>query len=418
MGRLGSESLAAGALGAVLYLQFLVVGTSLVSTISPFIAEAHGAGKPERAGRWLDQGIWFALAIAAPVSLLMWNSAPLLRLLGQPPEVVPLASLYLRATAAAYAPALIFVALRSFVSALSQPRIVLVVTLGGVALNAIADEALALGRWGFPAMGLSGIGWSTTVIHWTMTLGLLLYSLGRRYRPYRPLQTLHRPQFDKLQELLRISIPVGILSALESGLFTIMTIFAGQMGVLVLAAHQIALQTVATTFMVPLGIAQAATVRVGQALGRGDWRASQWAGIACLCLGGGFMGLMGLLILLLPRQIVSVYIDLLDPANQEVIAMAVTLLTVGAVFQVADGLQVIAAGALRGLKDTRIPMAIGGFAYWMVGVPAGYGAGFSLAWGGVGLWWGLAVGLAIAAGALTWRFWQLTKMVPKVPKPL
>ncbi|MGF1512098.1 MAG: MATE family efflux transporter [Elainellaceae cyanobacterium] len=409
MGQLGSESLAAGALGAIFYTQLLVVGTSLVSTSSPFIAEAYGAAQPKRAGSWLDQSIWLALAIAVPVTLLMWNAGPLLLLLDQPPAIIDLASGYLKATAAAYPPALLFVALRSFVSALSRPRIVLVITLGGVALNAIADEALALGRWGFPALGLAGIGWSTTVIYWCMTLALLAYVLGQRqFRPYLPLQTLHRPHFNTLWDLVGVSTPVGILAALETGLFTIATVFAGQMGIVVLAAHQIALQTVALTFMVPLGISQAATVRVGQSIGQGDWHTARRAGVVCLGLGSGFMGMMGVLLLAAPRQIVSMYIDLLDPANRDVIAAAVTLLAVGAVFQIVDGLQVIAAGALRGLKDTRIPMVMGAIAYWVIGVPCSYITGFTLGWGGVGLWWGLAVGLAIAAATLTWRFNRLT----------
>ncbi|MGF1537327.1 MAG: MATE family efflux transporter [Elainellaceae cyanobacterium] len=413
MGQLGNTSLAAGALGTTLYTELLVVGTNLVATVSLFIAEAHGAEQPDRAGRWLDQGIWLAIAIAAPVALLLWNVTPALRLLGQAPAVVSLSSVYLRAMAAAFPPALIFVALRSFVSALSRPRIILVITLAGVGLNAMADEALALGRWGFPALGLPGIGWSTTVVHWSMTLALLIYVLGRRHRRYRPLQTLHRPQLDRLWELLRISVPAGILSALETGLFAIVTIFAGQMGVVVLAAHQIALQTVAVTFMVPLGIAQAATVRVGQSLGQRDWSTARLSGLVCLGLGGGFMGLMGVLILLLPTQLVSMYIDLADPASQAVATVAIALLKVGAIFQIVDGLQVIAVGALRGLKDTRIPMGIGIVAYWLIGVPLAYGTGFSLGWDGVGLWWGLAFGLAAAAIALTWRFHRLSlKSVP------
>lgn len=409
MGRLGRESLASGALGSLLFMELLVVGTNLVATSSSFIAEAYGAQQPEQAGRWLNQGVWLAMAIALPLALVMWNAQPWLQLLGQPPAIVALAETYLRAASVAYLPALIFVALRSFVSALFQPRIVVVLTLCGVVLNAIANEVLAFGRWGFPALGLAGIGWSTAFIYWTMALVLVAYVLSQsQFAKYRPLQGLHRPHWADLWELVRVSLPVAVLSAFETGAFAVTAIFAGQMGVVVLAAHQIALQTVAVTFMVPLGISQAATVRVGQCSGQGDWHTARLSGIISLSLGGGFMGLMGLLILLAPAQFVSIYVDLSDPANGEVVALAITLLTVGAIFQVVDGLQVVAAGALRGLKDTRIPMAIGLVAYWFVGVPSGYAAGFRLGLGGVGLWCGLAIGLAIAAVALTWRFYRLT----------
>lgn len=417
MGRLGSEALGAGAIGVVFFSELFVVGTSLVASISPFIAEAYGSRRFRQTGQWLDHGIWLAIAIACPIAALMWNAAPFLQLLGQSEQVVPLASAYLRAASFAYVPALLFIALRSFVAALSRPQVILAITLGGVALNAIADEVLAFGRFGVPAFGLAGIGWSTACIYWSMALALLAYILSQRqFAPYRPLRSLHRPRWSNVRELLRISIPVGILSFLETSLFVVMAILAGQMGVVVLAAHQIALQTAVVTFMVPLGIAQAATVRVGQSLGEGDRATARLSGLISLALGGGFMGLMGLLLLLVPKPIVSIYLDLNDAANQEVVALAVTLLAVGAVFQIADGLQVIAAGALRGLKDTRTPMLIGLVAYWLVGVPSGYSAGFHLNWGGVGLWWGLAVGLITAAVALTWRFHRLTA-VPRVVKP-
>ncbi|MEO0405856.1 MAG: MATE family efflux transporter [Cyanobacteria bacterium P01_A01_bin.135] len=417
MGRLGRDALGAGALGTVFFMELFVVGTSLVASISPFIAEAYGAGRLRRTGQWLDHGIWLAMAIACPISLLMWNAAPLLRALGQSDTVVTLGSQYLQAASIAYLPALLFIALRSFVSALLRPQIVLAITLGGVALNAAANEVLAFGRLGLPALGLAGIGWSTTCIYWSMALALLVYVMRHReFIPCRPLRSLHRPCWRDLWELLRIGIPVGILSTLETSLFLVMTIFAGQMGVVVIAAHQIALQTAAVTFMVPLGISQAATVRVGQCLGKSDWPTARLSGLLSLGLGGGFMGVMGLLMLLLPRPIVSIYLNLEDPANREVVALAGVMLAVGAVFQVADGLQVIAAGALRGLKDTRTPMLMGVVAYWLVGVPSGYTAGFHLGWGGVGLWWGLAVGLITSAAALTWRFHRLT-LLPVLPDP-
>jgi len=408
MGGLGSDYLAAGGLGATTFTSLLVVGTGVVSAVSPFIAEAYGAQQADRAGRMMDQGIWLAIAVALPITILLGNAAPVLRLLGQEETVVRLAAQYLRAIAWGYLPGLLFVVLRSFVTALSQPRPVILIMGLGVGLNAIANYILMYGKLGLPALGLVGIGWSSTLVYWSMGFALVVYVMRQpQYAVYRPFRTVHRFQGRLFGELIAVGLPIGILATFETGMFSVVTFMAGHLGTTALAAHQIALQTIVITFMVPLGISQAMTVRVGQLVGRQQESQARRAGYVGLALGLAFMGSMATVMLVAPQLIVALYLDITLPDNQDVVRGAIALLAVGGIFQLFDGAQVVSAGALRGLKDTRIPMVVGVVAYWIVGLPSGYLGGFVLGLGGVGLWCGLAIGLAIAAITLTWRFHRL-----------
>ena len=261
------------------------------------------------------------------------------------------------------------------------------------------------GKFGLPALGLEGIGWSSTIVLWTMFLAIALYiRTQQQFRIYGIFQGF--PQFDRglIQELLHIGLPIGIIAFVETGLFTVTTVLIGQLGVAPLAAHQIALETAGVTFRIPLGIAFATTVRVGQLVGQNNLRGARFAGYVGIALGAIFMCSTAILFWTMPRPIVALFLDVKDPANAIVVELAQVLLGVAAMFQLFDGIQVIAVGALRGLKDTRIPMLIGIFAYWGIGLVSGYVFGMVLGWGAVGLWWGLALGLAVAAGVLTWRF--------------
>lgn len=408
MGLLGSRILAAGGLGAATFSALLIIGTSVVSAVSPLAAEAHGAGKIEVAGRVARQGLWLSLAIALPVTLLIWNGGLLLHLFGQEEENVVLAETYLRAIAWGYLPGLAFAVLKNFVSALSQPRPVIVVMVCGTVFNAAANYVLMFGLLGLPALGLAGIGWASTLSLWGIFIALAVYIVSRPdFRAYGVFRDLH--QFDNrvFWELLQIGWSIGVLAAVEVGLFTVTTFLVGQLGTITLAAHQIALQTASITFMVPLGFSFATTVRVGQLNGRGDPSGAQLAGYVGIGLGSLFMGIMAILFWTMPRLIISLYLDVQNPVNDSVVMLAESLLSVAAMFQIVDGIQIIAAGALRGLKDTRIPMLVGILAYWGIGFTSGYLLGLRLGFGGVGLWWGLAIGLTAAATILTWRFHYL-----------
>ncbi len=405
MGQLGSQTLAAGGLGAISFGALLIIGSGIVAAVSPIAAEAHGAGQPQKVGQVIRQGFGLAVLVALPVMVLIWNMRPLLSSLGQQQELLAQTELYLQAIVWGYLPGLGFAILKDFASAISQPRSVIIITICSVPLNIVGNDVLIYGKFGLPALGLEGIGWSSTIVLWTMFLAIALYiRTQRQFRIYGIFQGF--PQFDRglIQELLHIGLPIGIIAFVETGLFTVTTYLIGQLGVAPLAAHQIALETAGVTFRIPLGIAFATTVRVGQLVGQNNLRGARFAGYVGIALGAIFMSSAAILFWTMPRPIVALFLDVEDPANAIVVELAQVLLGVAAMFQLFDGIQVIAAGALRGLKDTRIPMLIGIFAYWGIGLVSGFGFGMVLGWGAVGLWWGLALGLAVAAGVLTWRF--------------
>lgn len=405
MGQLGSQTLAAGGLGAISFGALLIIGSGIVAAVSPLAAEAYGAGQTQKVGQVIRQGFGLTVLVALPIMVLIWNMRSLLTWLGQPQELLAQTELYLRAIVWGYLPGLGFAVLKDFASAISQPRAVIIITICSVPLNIVGNDVLMYGKFGLPALGLEGIGWSSTIVLWTMFLAIALYIRSQRqFRIYGIFQGF--PQFDRslIQELLHIGLPIGIIAFVETGLFTVTTLLIGQIGVAPLAAHQIALETAGVTFRIPLGIAFATTIRVGQLVGQNNLRGARFAGYVGIALGAAFMCSTAILFWTIPRPIVALFLDVQDPANARVVELAQVLLGVAATFQLFDGIQVIAAGALRGLKDTRIPMVIGIFAYWGIGLASGYGLGMVLGWGAVGLWWGLALGLAVAAGVLTWRF--------------
>jgi len=405
MGKLGSQTLAAGGLGAITFGALLIIGSGIVAAVSPIAAEAHGAGQPQKVGQVIRQGFGLAVLVALPMMVLIWNLRPLLHRLGQPEALLEQTELYLRAIVWGYLPGLGFAILKDFASAISKPRSVIIITLCSVPLNILGNDVLMYGKFGLPALGLEGIGWSSTIVLWGMFLAIALHIRSQRqFRIYGIFRGF--PKFDRgmIQELLHIGLPIGIIAFVETGLFTVTTFLIGQIGVAPLAAHQIALETAGVTFRIPLGIAFATTIRVGHLVGQKNLRGARFAGYVGIALGAIFMGSTALLFWTMPRPIVGLFLNVQDPANAIVVELAQVLLGVAAVFQIFDGIQVIAVGALRGLKDTRIPMLIGIFAYWGIGLVSGYGLGMVWGYGAVGLWWGLALGLAVAAGVLTWRF--------------
>ncbi|MBD1808622.1 MATE family efflux transporter [Microcoleus sp. FACHB-SPT15] len=408
MGTLGSQIIAAGALGAATFFLLLNIGSAIVSAVSPLAAEAYGGGRVEPVGRVVRQGLWLSVILAVPVTLLIWHSGTLLGLMGQEPENIALAEGYLRAIAWGYFPGLGFAVLRSFVSALSRTRPVIVTMICGTLFNVAVNYVLAFGKFGLPALGLAGLGWASTLSLWGMFVALAIYILSQpQLRVYGAFANLHQFDGKIFWELVRVGVPIGVLAGVEGGFFAFATLLMGQLGTVTLAAHQIALQSAVVTFTISLGISMAATVRVGQLIGQENPKGARLAGFVSIGMAAVFMGIMGIVFWIVPGTIVSLYIDTADPANAAVVSLAKTLLGVAAMFQLVDGVQVTAAGALRGLKDTKIPLLIGILAYWAVGLSCGYTLGFVLGWGSVGLWWGFAIGLAVAAGVLTWRFGKM-----------
>jgi MATE family multidrug resistance protein len=329
--------------------------------------------------------------------------------MGQEEATVLLAEEYLRAIVWGVVPIFWFGVLRFFVEGLSRPRVVMIIAGAAMLLNIAANYVLMYGKLGFPALGLAGCGWASTLVFWSMFLSLAFFiGNGRELGAYGVFSHLGKPDWDSFSEIFRIGWPIGIMHGLEIGLFSTTAILMGLLGTTALAAHQIALQCASYAFMIPLGLSLAVSVRVGQAVGRNDFVGARRAGFVGMGLGAGVMMVSAICFWTFPRLIISLFLDIEKTANIEVVAQAVVLLSVAAVFQVCDGIQVTAAGALRGLKDTRILMMVGVVAYWIVGLSSGYTLGFQLRWEGVGLWWGLVLGLTTAAIMLLWRFTRQT----------
>jgi MATE family multidrug resistance protein len=421
MGRLGQTSLAAGGLAVMIFMGALMTGIGMVSSVSPLAAEAYGAEQPRRVGAITWQGLWLAGLIALPVMPMMGHLEALMRSLGQDATVIPLVDVYLEAARWGFFPALGFAVLRCTVTAVSNARPILIIMVVANGFNVFGNYVLAFGKLGFPAMGLAGLAIASTLSHGIMFLtlgGYIFYHRDRGLSPYRLFARPVNLQPRLLRQLLVIGFPIGVVTILENGLFTVMTLMIGTLGTHVLAAQQLALQTVVIVFMLPLGMSYAATARVGQWYGRRDWpgvrRAAQ-VSIGCTMT---VMVLAGGVFVLFPKPLLSMYLDVNDPVNQAVLQPGMAMLVVAGYGQLFDGLQRTANGLLQGLQDTRVPMMLSFMAYWLVGLLAGYWLGFHTPLAGIGIWIGAYLGLAFAAIAYLWRFSSLVKSKQAESLPL
>ncbi len=406
VGRLGEHALASIALGSGLYVLFLLFGLGVVTAVAALAAQAHGARQPRLVRRTVRQGLWVATAIAMPAIAILAGSETILLFLGQQPDLSLQASRYIGVTMWGLLPALWLIALRGFVSALGRPQPVMWVMIGGVALNALFDYVLIFGHFGLPALGLVGAGIASTLVNTMMFAALLAFAVwARPFRRYAILGRLWRADWQRFGRILIIGLPIGITILMEAGLFVGATFLMGLFGATQLAANQIAMQSAGVTFMVPLGVANAATVRVGYAFGRGDIAAVGRAGWVACGLGLVFMSMTALIFWLAPRHIVGLYIDLSAPQNAVVIGHAVSFLFFAALFQIFDGGQAIALGSLRGINDNRAPMLIAAFGYWGIGL--GAAALLAIAGGleGIGIWLGMLFGLMVVSIMLVVRFY-------------
>lgn len=409
VGRLGSEPLAGMALGNTVYFFVLIICNGVITAVGPMVSQAYGAGDNFAVGRSTRQGLWLGLFLSIPAIFILYNIGPILRLLGQVETTIQIAQSYLRAVVWGFLPATWFMALRNMVEGVSKPLPVTVIAFLGVCLNVTGNYVLMYGKLGFPAFGVVGTGIATSIVYWFLVITLLFYIRSRPiFRPFELFSHLGKPDPHYFRELFRIGWPIGVMHGIETGLFMTTAILIGVMGVVPLAAHQIAMQCAVFSFMVPLGLGIATSIRVGQAVGRKDIHGLRLAGYAGILLAGAFMSMTAVLFWTVPELIISIFLDTSLPDNIPVVNLAVSLLGVAAVFQVFDGIQVSSSGALRGLKDTRIPMLIGLFSYWLTGLTSGYLFGFVFGGGAVGLWWGLVTGLVVAATLLLFRFHRKT----------
>ena len=407
MGRLGPDTLAAGALGTNLYFAPMIFGLGLMLATSPMLATELGQRRHSVRDlrRTVRQGLWLAILVSLPVWLILWNGEALLLAMGQEPALAAEAGRYIRTLQWAVLPFYGYIVLRSFISALERPGWALAVVFVAFLLNILVNWVLMYGNLGVAPMGVAGSGWATTISSGFMFFGLVgVVLIDRRFCRYRLFGRFWRPDWPRFRSLLRLGLPIGAILAFEVTIFNAAALLMGLIGASSLAAYAIVIQISSVTFMVPLGLNQAVTVRVGLAFGANDPQGIQRAGWTAFALGVGFMALMALGMVLIPRLLIRAFIDVGDPGNGEVVALAVSFLLFAALFQVVDGAQAVASGMLRGLHDTKIPMIYAAIGYWGIGLPLGVLLAFPFGFAGNGIWFGLFFGLAVVAALLLMRW--------------
>lgn len=413
VGHLPNSAVAIGAvaLSSNVFTTIALFGLGLLLGLDTLVAQAFGAGKREDCHRSLVNSIYLSIALTPLLLVPVWLLPRFFRAMGANAEVVGLSVPYINALAWGLLPLLLFFALRRCVQAMNMVRPVAFALVSANIINAVGNYVLIYGKWGFPNMGVPGSGWSTTVSRAYMALVLVAYLLwyDRKHRT----ELLNTPidiDFSRIKRLLALGFPAAMQFTLEGGVFALVTTLIARLGPVPLATHQIALNTVAFTYMVPLGISSAAAVRVGQAIGRRDSRGAAAAGDTAIFLGAAFMTLAGVALLVFPHWIARMY-----TTDEAVIRATGALMAAGAAFQLFDGIQTAATGALRGAGETRIPMFCHFTAYWIIGLPLGAWLTFSRGLGALGLWVGLSLAL-ILIGIVLWIAWR--RMVHKLAETL
>lgn len=406
-GRFSGAALAAVAVGWNLWSPFFLFFMGICAAVSPIVAQQVGAGIASTdTGAFLRRALRLALGLGVAWWLMLNLGAGLvISVLGLPADAATLSVAYLRALSWGAPGACLFFVLRSAHEGMGHSRPVMICGLLALAANFVLVYALMNGRFGLPAMGVVGAGIGTAIVLWLMPAGLALWMWRRpRYAALALFQRTHVAIAEGARDILRIGLPVGIAFLLEVGVFSVAGLLMARFSATAVAAHQVAITFAAFTFMMPVGIALATTARVGQAAGARDATGVRLRGRVGITLALLIMVPPALLMIAAPQWIVALYTD--DPA---VTSLAESLLRLAGLWQLWDGLQVAAGGALRGLKDTRMTMWICVLAYWLVALPLGYSLGFNAGLGPPGLWWGLVAGLVVAAVALNLRFYVLTK---------
>ena len=415
MGRLGPDALAAGALASALYHACMIFCMGLVSATLPLISSELGRRKrPVRAVRHIiHQGLWSALLVCLPMWTLLWQAEDILRLMGQSPDAARQAAAFMHTLQWALLPYLGYLVLRSLLAALGQQRWTLIVAGLAIGVNAVLAWALMFGEWGLPAWGLAGAGVASTLSSAFMCLGLAaVVWVHPSLRDYRLLRHDGRPDPRGLMRQWRLGLPIALTFSFETTIFYAAVMMMGMIGATELAAHAVAIQIASVSFMVPLSFGQVATIRVAKSHGAGTLadggHAMRRAGWSAFALGVGFMAIMSGVMLGTPHLLLRAFLNIDLPTNAAVVAMAAHFLGLAALFQVVDGAQAVAAGMLRGLHDTRVPMLLAAAGYWGAGIPLSAWFAFGLGWGGTGVWLGLLTGLGATALLLTRRWWVLS----------
>jgi len=411
LGHVGTEALAAATLGGNLFFAAVAPAFGLALAAAPMCAQTRGRGRGHVRGQRRDvrAALWACLAAVLPAWAMLWHTEAVLLALGQQPALAALAAEYVRALMWGMPLFCAFVVLRGFLAAEQRPGAALVVSCAGIALNVPLNYWLIWGGFGLPPLGVVGAGIASSLSNLAMFAGLLaLIARDRHLRRFHILGRFWRFDSARLREVATIGLPIAGVMALEIGVFASAALAIGWFGAVPLAAHAIAVQIASMTFMVPMGISQAATARVGLMAGANRLREAAQAGWIGIGLGAAFMALSCVMLIVFATPLAWLFLNADNPGAAETAALGATLLVVSALFQLSDGVQSVASGALRGLKDTRMPMLLAGFGYWIVGMPLGLVLALTAGLGAVGIWIGLSVGLLLVAGLMLARWMRLS----------
>jgi MATE family multidrug resistance protein len=374
--------------------------------INPIVSQFLGAREFDLIGKSARQMFWLVLMLAIPCFFLIRNLEIVMQLMGVTAEIIPIADGYLKAISWGISPLLAYAGVRYFSEGLSVTKPAMYIAAVSLVLNVGANYVLMYGKLGFPQLGAVGTGYATSIINLFGAIVFIAFTAS--FKPFKRFNIFARtkgPEWKYIRELITVGVPNGISSSMEVLLFATISLLMGTLSVKAAAAHQIAINVAATMFMIPFGLSMAISQRVGFSLGQGSMEKARFRGFVGIAICAGVMTLTALLLFLAPKFIISIYTN-----DIEVAGVAITLVFMAAIFQISDGLQVGAFGALRGLKDTRVPMIVNFISYWLVGFPTGYILGIYLGFGPEGLWIGLIGGLSVAAVLHNYRFNKLTKI--------
>lgn len=407
MGWYGVTELAALVLGSSSFFIIFITGAGFSQAVMPMVAAALGRGDEAQVRRDSRMGMWLSIGYGLLCYPLFWWAGPIFLALGQKPEVAEPAARFMAIAGLGMIPALLVRVVSSYLAALERTQVLLWVTIASFVLNAGLAWALIFGNWGAPELGVRGAAIASVATQAATFLMLGVYAaLHPSSRRFRLFQRFWRPDLPGLRGVFRLGWPIGLTSVAETGLFLASALMMGMIGTVELAAHGIAMQCASITFMVHVGLSSAATVRAGRAMGQGDAQGLRDGARVAIAISAGFACLTVALFLLAPLPILAAFLDLRQPGTGAILAFGKVLLAMAALFQVADAMQVMALGLLRGVQDTKVPMVLAALSYWGIGIPCSYVLAFPMGFGGVGLWVGLVVGLVAAATLLMARFWS------------
>ncbi len=411
LGWYGVTELAAMVIATSPFFVVFILGSGFANAVMPMVAQSVGAGDEAQVRRAARMGLWLSIGYGLLTYPMFWNAEAVLLALGQKPEVAALGQEFLRIGGLGMIPALVIMAIKGYLAALGRTQVVLWVTVAAIPANALGNYMLIFGNFGAPEWGIAGAAIASVSVQALSMLVLLAYAgLLPELRRFHLFQRFWRADWPAMGQVFRLGWPIGVTLLAESGLFAATAVMMGWIGTQELAAHGIVLEITAMAFMVHLGLSNAATIRTGHAYGANDARGLRDGARVVIGISALFALIVIATFLGAPRPLISLFLDPAAIEAPQILAFGVTLMAISALFQVADAMQVIALGLLRGIHDTRIPMIAAAISYWGIGMPAAYALAFWAGMGGVGLWLGLTLGLACAAVTLMWRFWA------KVPK--